>query len=234
MKKFEEYDRINKINKIWHISIPHHGNYARGVKMYYYLKGELAYREGNICVIDCCGVGYKLTVSMITADAMLSKLGKEVKLFTHLTVREDGIELFGFGSCEERECFHKLIAVSGIGPKVALSILSTHTPDKLAFAIASEDVALIAKTPGIGKKTASRIILELKDKLTVDSNTSDFSSDSVSAQILSTKNTNISEAIEALMVLGYDKATITAALKGTDPKLDAASIIKAALKKLSR
>jgi Holliday junction DNA helicase RuvA len=201
--------------------------------MYYYLKGELAYRECNFCVIDCGGVGYKLTVSMITADAMLTKLGKQVQLYTHLAVREDGIELFGFGSCEERECFNKLISVSGIGPKVALSILSTHTPDKLAFAIASEDVALIAKTPGIGKKTASRIILELKDKLTVD--TKELLSDySVSAPILSSKNTNLSEAMEALMVLGYDKATITAALKGIDPAMDSASIIKAALKKLSR
>ncbi len=201
--------------------------------MYYYLKGELAYREGNTCVIDCGGVGYKLTVSMITANAMLTKLGKQVQLYTHLAVREDGIELFGFGSCEERECFNKLISVSGIGPKVALSILSTHTPDKLAFAIASEDVALIAKTPGIGKKTASRIILELKDKLTVDAREilNDYS---VSAPILSSKSTNLSEAMEALMVLGYDKATITAALKGIDPTMDSASIIKAALKKLSR
>ena len=202
--------------------------------MYYYLKGELAYREGNICVIDCGGVGYKLTVSMITADAMLSKLGKQVKLYTHLAVREDGIELFGFGSCEERECFHKLIGVSGIGPKVALNILSTHTPDKLAFAIASEDVALIAKTPGIGKKTASRIILELRDKLTIEASDDTFVGSGTSAPILSPKNTNLSEAMEALMVLGYDKATITGALKGIDPSMDAANIIKAALKKLSR
>ena len=202
--------------------------------MYYYLKGELAYREGNICVIDCGGVGYKLTVSMITADAMLSKLGKQVKLYTHLAVREDGTELFGFGSCEERECFHKLIGVSGIGPKVALSILSTHTPDKLAFAIASEDVALIAKTPGIGKKTASRIILELRDKLTIEASDDTFVGCSTSAPILGPKNTNLSEAMEALMVLGYDKATITGALKGIDPSMDAANIIKAALKKLSR
>lgn len=200
--------------------------------MFYYLKGELAHREGNICVIDCGGVGYKLTVSMITAETMISKLGKQVQLYTHLAVREDGIELFGFGSCEERECFNKLISVSGIGPKVALSILSTHTPDKLAFAIASEDVALIAKTPGIGKKTASRIILELKDKLTIAAK--EMQLNDISATVLSSKNTNISEAIEALMVLGYDKATITAALKGVDSSMDPADIIKAALKKLSR
>lgn len=202
--------------------------------MYYYLKGELEYREGNVCVIDCGGVGYKLTVSMNTANAMLSKIGKQVKLYTHLAVREDGIELFGFGSCEERECFHKLIGVSGIGPKVALSILSTHTPDKLAFAIASEDVALIAKTPGIGKKTASRIILELKDKLTMETSEDTYSNQSISAPVLSGKNTNLSEAMEALMVLGYDKATISGALKGIDPSMDPAMIIKTALKKLSR
>jgi Holliday junction DNA helicase RuvA len=93
--------------------------------MFYYLRGELAYREGNICVIDCGGVGYKLTISAITADELVSKLGKQVKIYTHMAVRDDGIELFGFGSTEERECFNKLISVSGIGPKVALSILTT-------------------------------------------------------------------------------------------------------------
>lgn len=208
--------------------------YTRGEKMYYYLKGELAYREGSICVIDCGGVGYKLTVSMTTANSMLSKLGKQVKLYTHMAVREDGIELYGFGSYDEKECFHKLIGVSGIGPKVALSILSTYTPDKLAFAIASEDVALIAKAPGIGKKTASRIILELKDKMSIDSDSDLIAESGISAPILSSKNTNLSEAMEALMVLGYDRATITSTLRGVDNTMDAASIIKVALKKLSR
>lgn len=202
--------------------------------MFYYLSGELAHREGNICVIDCGGVGYKLTVSMITADSLLSKLGKHVKLFTHLAVREDGIEMFGFGSIEERECFNKLISVSGIGPKVALSILSTHTPEKLAFAIASDDVALIAKTPGIGKKTASRIVLELKDKLTIEDNCDLDAVKNISAPILSSKNANLAEATEALLVLGYDKATINGAIRGIDVTMDSADIIKAVLKKLSR
>ena len=202
--------------------------------MFYYLSGELAHREGNICVIDCGGVGYKLTVSMITADSLLSKLGKNIKLFTHLAVREDGIEMFGFGSIEERECFNKLISVSGIGPKVALSILSTHTPEKLAFAIASDDVALIAKTPGIGKKTASRIVLELKDKLTIECNCDLSSTKNISASVLSAKNANLTEATEALLVLGYDKATINGAIRGIDVTMDSADIIKAVLKKLSR
>jgi Holliday junction DNA helicase RuvA len=202
--------------------------------MFYYLSGELAYREGNICVIDCGGVGYKLTVSIITADSLLTKLGKQVKLYTHLAVREDGIEMFGFGSNEEKECFNKLISVSGIGPKVALSILSTHTPEKLAFAIATDDVALIAKTPGIGKKTAQRIILELKDKLSIEMSADYESTKTTSASNFSSKNPNLSEATEALMVLGYDKSTILAALRGVDPTMDAADIIKAVLKKLAR
>ena len=202
--------------------------------MFYYLSGELAHREGNTCVIDCGGVGYKLTVSMITADSLLSKLGKQVKLYTHLAIREDGIEMFGFGSNEEKECFNKLISVSGIGPKVALSILSTHTPEKLAFAIASDDVTLLAKTPGIGKKTAQRIILELKDKLSVEMSSAYETSKSSSALNLSGKNPNLAEATEALMVLGYDKSTILAGLRGVDTNMDAADIIKAVLKKLAR
>ena len=202
--------------------------------MFYYLCGELAHREGNICVIDCGGVGYKLTISMITADSLLSELGKKVKLYTHLAVREDGVEMFGFGSIEERECFNKLISVSGIGPKVALSILSTHSPEKLACAIANEDIALIAKTPGIGKKTASRIVLELKDKLYIEYSESSSFTSRISASTLITKNTNLSEAVEALMVLGYDKTTITNAVRDIDVTMDAADIIKAVLKKISR
>ena len=99
--------------------------------MFYYLKGELEYRDINTCVIDCGGVGYKLTVSLLTSEAYASKLGKQVKLYTHLAVREDGVELFGFGSYEEKECFNRLTSVSGIGPKAAMSILSTMTPEKL-------------------------------------------------------------------------------------------------------
>ncbi len=201
--------------------------------MFYYLYGELAYREGNMCVIDCNGVGYKLTVSMITADSLLTKLGKKVKLYTHLAVREDGVEIFGFLSNEEKECFNKLTSVSGIGPKVAMNILSAHTPENLAVAVATDDVTLLAKTPGIGKKTAQRIILELKDKLSFTiSNDSTF--ESYSAVNLQSKSENISEAVEALMVLGYDKPTIMSGIKGVDPNMDPAEIIKHVLKKIAR
>ena len=204
--------------------------------MFYYLSGELAYRDLSTCVIDCGGVGYKLTVSFITSEAMMSKLGKQVKLFTHLAVREDGIELFGFGSYEEKECFNRLTSVSGIGPKAAMSILSTMTPEKLAIAICTDDKKAIAKAPGIGAKSAARIILELKDKMSKE-----MIGESIDANALSNSaqsfvsNSAFSEAAEALSVLGYDKSTVMSVLKGIDPSVtDVGEIIRLALKKLAR
>ena len=136
--------------------------------MYYYLNGILAYRDSNVCVVDCSGVGYKCTVSLNTSASLTNKLGENVKLYTHLAVREDGIELFGFGSESERVCFNQLISVSGVGPKAAMSILSIMTPDKFSLAVCTEDTKAISKAPGIGAKTAARIILELRDKVSKD------------------------------------------------------------------
>ena len=203
--------------------------------MFYYLKGELVHREPSFCVIDCGGVGYKLTESLNTSDSLLSKLGKTVTLYTHLAVREDGIELFGFGSTEERECFNNLTTVSGVGPKVAMSILSTLTPEKLALAICTDDAKAIAKAPGIGAKSALRIILELKEKMSKSmlSLDSSASSSSIADIPVATKGSALAEATEALLVLGYDKSTILAALKGIDTTADVGEIIKAALKKLA-
>ena len=204
--------------------------------MYYYLNGELTYRDLSTCVIDCGGVGYKLTVSMLTSEALMTKLGKQVKLFTHLAVREDGIELFGFGSYEEKECFNRLTSVSGIGPKAAMSILSTMTPEKLAVAICTDDKKAIAKAPGIGAKSAARIILELKDKMSIEAfGVADVSSENNSSASVFVTNSAFSEAVEALIVLGYDKGTIMAALKKIDPSVsDISEIIKQALKHLAR
>lgn len=204
--------------------------------MFYYLNGELAYRDLSTCVIDCGGVGYKLTVSFITSESLMTKLGKQVKLFTHLAVREDGIELFGFGSYEEKECFNRLTSVSGIGPKAAMSILSTMTPEKLAIAICTDDKKAIAKAPGIGAKSAARIILELKDKMSkeIDKGGIDISGASTSAAGF-VPNSAFSEATEALAVLGYDKSTIASALKGVAPSVkDVGEIIRLALKNLAR
>jgi Holliday junction DNA helicase RuvA len=133
--------------------------------MFYYLNGTLEINEAGCCVVDCSGVGYKLTTSLITSELLRDKLGQKVKIFTHLAVREDGIELFGFESNEERECFNKLITVSGVGPKAAMNILSIMTPDSFALSVCTEDIKAISKASGIGSKTAARIVLELKDKL---------------------------------------------------------------------
>ena len=203
--------------------------------MFYYLKGELVHRDTSFCVIDCGGVAYKLTVSLNTSDSLLSKLGKTVTLYTHLAVREDGIELFGFGTTEERECFNNLTTVSGVGPKVAMSILSTLTPEKLALAICTDDAKAIAKAPGIGAKSALRILLEFKEKMS--KTMLSFESTSTAASLTefpaAEKGSALAEATEALLVLGYDKSTILAALKGVDTTADVGEIIKAALKKLA-
>ena len=204
--------------------------------MFYHINGELAYKDLSTCVIDCGGVGYKMTVSTMTSEALSGRLGKEVKLFTHLAVREDGIELFGFISDEERSCFNRLTSVSGVGPKVAISILSVMTPEKLSLAICTEDIKAIAKAPGIGSKTAARIILELKDKISKDVTLSDISAFAKSPSgAPKGANKNLAEATEALMVLGYDKTTVINCLSGIDTSsTDVGEIIRLALKKLAR
>jgi len=201
--------------------------------MFYYLNGLLAYRDASSLVIDCGGVGYKLTVSLITSESFAAKLGKTVKLYTHLAVREDGIEMFGFASQEEKECFNLLIGVSGVGPKAAINILSVMTPDKLSLAICTEDVKAIAKAQNVGAKTAARIVLELKDKISKDVMTASPESSGYLTEA-PVQGGAFSEAAEALAVLGYDKNSILTALKGVDPTLDSGSMIKAALKKLAR
>ena len=203
--------------------------------MFYYLNGILTYRDINTCVIDCGGVGYKLTVSLITSEELADSMNKQVKLFTHLSVREDGIELFGFGSGEERLCYNQLTSVSGVGPKAAMSILSTMTPDTLALAVCTNDVKGISRAPGIGKKTAERIILELRDKVSGDVMAGNLSTGKADVSSFTANSGVMAEATEALAVLGYDRNTITTVLKGIDPNgLDAGGIIKAALKKLAR
>ena len=202
--------------------------------MFYYLSGSLAYKDLNTCVIDCSGVGYKLTISQITSEQLASRVGDTVKLFTYLAIREDGIELFGFGSDEERSCFNRLTSVSGVGPKVAMAILSTMTPEKLSLAICTEDAKAIAKAPGIGGKTAARIILELKDKIGKDISLPDAHS-LLNNSSIPVNNKNLSEATEALTVLGYDKSTILTVLRDIDTSVnDVGEIIRLALKKLAR
>ena len=200
--------------------------------MYYHLYGALEKCTPNACVIDCGGVGYKLTVSLITSEILADKIGKNIKLFTHLAIREDGIELFGFENKEERECFNHLISVNGVGPKAAMSILSIMTPDNFAIAVCTEDAKAISKASGIGGKTAARIILELRDKLQIDESARTMKSTQKTA--LLPRTGNLKEAADALMVLGYDKSSVSTAIAGLDPKAPTGEIIRLALKKLAK
>ena len=202
--------------------------------MFYYLSGELTYKDLNTCVIDCGGVGYKLTVSQITSQSLASSVGKKAKLFTHLAVREDGIELFGFGTELERSCFNNLTAVSGVGPKAAISILSVMTPEDLSVAICTDDKKAIARAPGIGPKTAARIILELKDKTAKEIAIPDAATLTAGSVTAIASRKSLQDAYEALVMLGYDKSTVASVLKSIENAPDdAGEIIRLALKKLS-
>lgn len=207
--------------------------------MFYYLCGKLAYAENGIAVIDCGGVGYKLTISTTTYQALPSahSNGEQpiVKLYTHLAVREDDIELFGFSTQTELATFKLLITVSGVGPKAAISILSALTPEKFAIAVCTDDKKTIGIANGIGPKTAARIILELKDKLMKESE-SDFGklTSSVAPKVGVAARTAVSEAIDALVVLGYSRSEAMMALKDLDETLELQEMIRLALKKLMR
>ena len=187
--------------------------------MFYHITGDYVHSEGSFVVLDCGGVGYKLTVSRTTADALghPSTVTGKVKLFTDLQVREDGVELFGFYSEDELDAFRMLIAVSGVGPKAALAILSLFTPDKLALAVAAEDVKAISRANGIGPKTAARVVLELKDKFKgLPSSGAGMSVHSGAAPGFGgtgASSGKLSEAVEALTVLGYNRTEVMAALQ---------------------
>ena len=202
--------------------------------MFYYLKGELSVLESSFCVIDCGGVGYKLTISLYTAELLSDKIGQNVKLYTELSVREDGVELFGFNSAKERLTYTLLTSVSGVGPKAAINVLSVLPPEKLAMAICTEDIKAISKAQNVGSKTAARIVLELRDKIAKEMPTDTaFTPVKGAAAPIVTNRGNMGEAAEALIALGYDKNTVSNALSGLDGKLDVGELIRLALKKLS-
>lgn len=205
--------------------------------MLYYVRGKLALNEGNIAVIDCGGVGYSLTVSASTSQSLARQDNSdEYKLLTYLAVREDGIELFGFYSKEELQLFKMLISVSGVGPKAAMSILSTASVGDIVRAIVSGNQKTICSAQGIGAKTAARIILELKDKL---SNSAEFvfGTSTATTDIPNTapKGTDTKDAENALAVLGYSRGEINAVLRTIDTaNLPLEDIIKQALAKFMK
>lgn len=198
--------------------------------MFYYLNGIVAEREANLTVIDCGGVGYACATTNYTLSQL--KKGEKAKLYTYLNVRDDAMELFGFASQSELHSFKLLLSVSGIGPKAALMVLSAITPAELAMAVVMGDEKALTAVPGVGKKIAQRIILELKDKLAKEQ--SSFVPESGgSAPMVSVSGDKVREAAAALAVLGYSSAEIAAALKGIDvTSLPLEEIIRQALKRM--
>ena len=196
--------------------------------MIYSLRGKLTVKELGFVVIECGGVGYGCKTSYNTVAA-IGEIGSEVLLYTHLYVREDAVELFGFASLQELSCFKLLISVSGVGPKAATSILSDVSPERFAFLIASGDSKAFTKTKGIGAKTAQRIVLELKDKI-VKENNIDFSAASGGPAVPVSDGSAVSEAFSALLVLGYTQSEIAPVLAGLDQTLPSAELIRQALK----
>ena len=209
--------------------------------MFYYIEGKLAHLDYGFAVVDANGVGYKLTITQTTYESMPAHLSVAealtVRLYTYMAVREDGIELFGFASEAELEAFKLLITVSGVGPKAATAILSVFNPDKLAITILNEDTKAIAKANGIGAKTAARIVLELKDKISKTYSESISAPTQTSSRVASAPagSSKLSDAQSALLVLGYTKSEVVAALRGVDiSNKNTDDIIRLALKNLSR
>ena len=201
--------------------------------MFYYLSGTVAHIEPYLAVIDCGGVGYACRTTNYTLSTL--KKGEKGKLLTHVNVREDAFEIYGFATQEELTLFRQLIGVSGVGPKAALAILSSGTPSNLALSIITGDEKALTAAPGVGKKIAQRIILELKDKLAKGQTLTVGGETYGGTGVTVIPENKASEAAAALAVLGYSQGEINVALKGID--LDGHSleeIIKLALKKMMK
>lgn len=196
-----------------------------------YINGTLERRAESYIIIETGGIGYQIFVSPATL-AKLPRTGERVKVFTYFSVKEDGVSLYGFASAEEQEMFHKLLTVSGVGPKGALGFLSQLTPQEIILAIISEDVKTLSKAPGVGRKTAQRVILELKDKFKTEDALS------LGEEVQGIVETSVGgdakfEAIDAMTALGYSRseaarAVIAVAAEGMSTE----DILKAALKKM--
>ena len=193
-----------------------------------YIKGNLEAKNLDNVIIDVGGVGYKIYMSIKSMNT-LGDMGKEVKIYTYMRVREDDISLYGFCTNEELKMFEQLLGVSGVGAKLALSILSNISPSSFALAIITEDINTIKSLPGIGAKSAQRIILELKDKMKTQ--------DAIETEFIPTKieikDDKTKDAIDALQVLGYAKKDIDSVISHIDVTgLSVEDIIKQGLKHL--
>ena len=199
--------------------------------MLYNLRGRLTVSEVGYIVVECSGVGFKCFTTFNTARE-LGKVGDEVNVYTHLAVREDAMDLYGFATLAELDAFKLLITVSGIGPKAAASILSELTPDRLAVCVASGDAKSITKAQGVGIKTAQRVVLELKDKM--GTIVSEEVQQSVSSAASVVEGSAASEAVAALVALGFLQSDASMAVGAMDKSLSVDEMIRLGLKQLSK
>lgn len=196
--------------------------------MFYYLNGILAEIDINLAVIDCGGVGYAVNTTANTLSRL--KINEKAKLYISESVKEDAFDLYGFATLQEKRCFEMLLTVSGIGPKAAQSILSASTPESLAVAIMNGNEKVITAAPGVGKKIAQRVILELKDKISKEAGNV---SAEIPAIVTPADSGARSDAIAALMVLGYSAPEINSVLSKTDVSgLSTEQIIRLVLKNM--
>ena len=192
-----------------------------------HLRGKLVLNEGGVCVIECGGVGYLATVSALTGAAMALADPEDATLYTYLAVRQDGIELYGFADRREMSCFKTMIGVSGVGPKVALAILSTLNPEQLALAVAQGDAVSITRAPGVGPKLANRMLLELKDKM--DAALLPVGGEDI-LRASEPLGAAADEAAKALMALGYSRSQAQKAVSEVEAGMSVEDTIRAALR----
>lgn len=200
-----------------------------------YIKGEIIDIQEDLLIIENNNIGYNIKISTQTASSLPS-IGEEVKIYTYLHVKEDALQLFGFSTRDDLKIFKLLIGVNGIGPKGALGILSALSADDLRFAVLGDDVKTISKAPGIGNKTAQRLIIELKDKLNLEEAFEQkLENQTVINSALENGQDAKSEAVQALVALGYSSSEALKAVKQIRilPDMNAEAVLKEALKKLT-
>lgn len=198
--------------------------------MIYNVKGTLTYTDPTFAVVECGGVGFKCFVSMTTLKDLTS-IGSQVNLYTHLAVREDAMDLYGFSTIDELNAFKLLITVSGVGPKAAMAILSVLPPDRLSIAVSAGDVRSIQSANGVGKKTAERVVLELKDKMVgIGSGNASAVVEGIQAVA---NNSNSAEALEVLVSLGFSQSDAATVVGSMDKNLSVDDMIRIGLKQLS-
>lgn len=194
------------------------------------LNGKLIYSDKDTAVIECGGVGFRCNIGYNTFSK-LPRINSDIFLHTYMSVKEDAIDLYGFYSVEELECFKKLISVSGVGPKMGIALLSEFAPDKIMLFIATGDSKSLTAASGVGNKLAQRIVLELKDKVKSFGGTA---MNDVAVAVSAADDSNIKQAIAALVTLGYSQTEASVAVSKADGLLSTEDLIKVALKELAR